>query len=324
MKTFFFEAFDEEREALLAFGCDKLDHDMSWKTIQEYFSDGIPDMPPADIISVRTQSIIPLKWAPHLKAILTRSTGFDHLTRYCAAVQQPPKCGYLPLYCNRSVAEQALTLWMALLRRLPLQMSHFSSFDRDGLTGRETFGKRLLVIGVGHIGAEIVSIGRGLGMEVKGIDPVKKMNDLEYTTFEEGASWADIVAVAMNLNDTNNGYFSAERLAMLKPGALLVNIARGDFTPLAPLADAIESGRLGGAGLDVFEQETAIGPSLRGNAQMDSDSPLARLARHPNVILTPHNAFNTIEAVRRKSEQSVQQLRNFIDTGAFIWPVKVV
>ena len=87
MKTFFFEAFDEEREALLAFGCDKLDHDMSWKTIQEYFADGVPDLPPTDIISVRTQSIIPLKWAPHLKAILTRSTGFDHLVRYSVAVQ---------------------------------------------------------------------------------------------------------------------------------------------------------------------------------------------------------------------------------------------
>ena len=321
MKTFFFEAFDEERNALLEFGCSELEHDMSWKTIQEYFSDGIPDMPPADIISVRTQSIIPPKWAPHLKAILTRSTGFDHLTRYCAAVQQAPKCGYLPLYCNRSVAEQALTLWMALLRRLPLQMSHFNSFDRDGLTGQETFAKKLLVIGVGHIGSEIVAIGRGLGMEVKGIDPVRKMDDLEYTTFEEDAPWADIVAIAMNLNETNNGYFTAERLAMLKQGALLVNIARGDFTPLKPLADAIENGHLGGAGLDVFEQETAIGPSLRSSSSMDSDSPLARLARHPNVILTPHNAFNTIEAVRRKSEQSVQQIRHFIQTGAFIWPV---
>ena len=321
MKIFFFEAFDEEREALLHFGCGEFDHDMSWKTIQEYFSDGIPDEPPADIISVRTQSVIPPKWAPHLKAILTRSTGFDHLVRYCAAVQNPPKCGYLPLYCNRSVAEQALTLWMALLRKLPLQMRHFNTFDRDGLTGRESFAKNLLVIGVGRIGSEIVSIGRGLGMAVKGVDPVKKMDDLDYVSFEEGAPWADIVAVAMNLNDSNNGYFSAERLAMLKPGALLVNIARGDFTPLKPLADAIESGRLGGAGLDVFEQETAIGPNLRGKTSMDDSSPLARLARHPNVILTPHNAFNTIEAVRRKSEQSVQQLRHFLQDDTFIWPV---
>ena len=322
MKTFFFEAFDEERNALLEYGCSELEHDMSWKTIQEYFADGVPDLPPADIISVRTQSIIPLKWAPHLKAILTRSTGFDHLVRYCAAVQQPPKCGYLPLYCNRSVAEQALTLWMALLRKLPLQMRHFSSFDRDGLTGRETFGKRLLVIGVGRIGSEIVAIGRGLGMEVKGVDPVRKMDDLEYVSFEDGAAWADIVAVAMNLNDTNNGYFTAERLAMLKPGALLVNIARGDFTPLEPLAEAIESGHLGGAGLDVFEQETAIGPNLRSSSAIDSELPLARLSRHSNVILTPHNAFNTIEAVRRKSEQSVQQIRNFIAIGSFIWKVE--
>ena len=318
MKVFFYEAFEEEHQALLANGAGALDSGFTWKTIQEY---GSPE-PPAPIISVRTQSAIPPEWAPKLQAILTRSTGYDHLTRYCRATgKNAPLCGYLPLYCNRSVAEQALTLWMALLRRLPEQMEHFSSFARDGLTGREAAAKRLLVIGVGKIGSEIVSIGRGLKMEVRGIDLVHRLPDLEYVSYEEGAPWADIIAVAMNLTDANAGYFSTERLGMLKPGALLVNIARGEFTPLAPLAEAIESGRLGGAGLDVFEQETKVGPNLRNNADLDKSSPLYRLSQAKNVILTPHNAFNTAEAVQRKSQQSVEQLRNLLEKGAFIWPI---
>ena len=125
----------------------------------------------------------------------------------------------------------------------------------------------------------------------------------------------------MNLTDVNAGYFTADRLAMLKPGALLINIARGEFTPLEPLAQAIESGHLGGAGLDVFEQETQVGPNLRNNAELDTRSPLYRLSQAKNVILTPHNAFNTAEAVQRKSQQSVEQLKHFLEKGAFIWPI---
>lgn len=319
MNIFFFEAFEEEHNALLANGADALDCGMTWKTIQEWGG----AEPPAPIISIRTQSAIPLQWAPKLKAILTRSTGFDHLTRYCLACPQTaPQCGYLPLYCNRSVAEQALTLWMALLRRLPEQMAHFQSFQRDGLTGRETFGKKLLVIGVGKIGMEIVSIGRGLGMKVKGIDPIHNLADLDYVDYETGAPWADIVAVAMNLTAENAGYFNARKLSMLSPHALIVNVARGEFTPLAPLADAMEAGKLGGLGLDVFEEETAVGPTLRSQGKLKSDSPLARLLAFPNVILTPHNAFNTAEAVQRKSKQSVEQLSFFLTNNKFIWPIK--
>ena len=129
MDIFFFEAFEEEQAALKKYNDSQFDAGYSWKTIQEYGA----NEPPADIISVRTQSQIPLEWAGKLKAILTRSTGFDHLTAYRQESDaENLKCGYLPLYCNRAVAEQALTLWMALLRKLPRQINHFQSFKRDG------------------------------------------------------------------------------------------------------------------------------------------------------------------------------------------------
>lgn len=319
MNVYFFEAFEEEREALVKFGAEKLDAGFTWKTIQEA---GMEE-PPAPIISVRTQSAIPTAWAGKIKGILTRSTGYDHLVRYRLATGMPElPCGYLPLYCNRTVAEQALTLWMALARKLPVQMRQFRTFYRDGLTGREIAGKRLLVVGVGRIGGEIVSIGRGLGMEVRGVDPVHNISDLEYVNFEEGAPWADIVAVAMKLTPENTGFFTAERLGMMKRGALLVNVARGEFTPLAALAEAVKSGQLGGVGLDVYEAETKLGPQLREHSEEAGGTPLAYLMAADNVILTPHNAFNTFEAVQRKSEQSVYQVEMFLREGHFAWPIE--
>lgn len=319
MNVYFFEAFEEEREALVRFGAEKLDAGFTWKTIQEA---GMTE-PPAPIISVRTQSVIPTAWAGKIKGILTRSTGYDHLVRYRQAVAMPElPCGYLPLYCNRTVAEQALTLWMALARKLPVQTRQFDTFNRDGLTGREIAGKRLLVVGVGRIGSQIVSIGRGLQMDVKGVDPVHNLADLDYVDFAAGAPWADIVAVAMKLTPENTGFFTPERLALMKRGALLVNVARGEFTPLAALAEAVKSGQLGGVGLDVYEAETKLGPQLRGQGGEGEGTPLAYLRQADNVILTPHNAFNTYEAVQRKSEQSVHQVEAFLRDGRFVWPIE--
>ena len=319
MNVYFFEAFEEERAALLKYGAESLDAGFTWKTIQEA---GMTE-PPAPIISVRTQSAIPVDWAPKLKGILTRSTGYDHLSRYrLASGHAELPCGYLPLYCNRTVAEQALLLWMALARKLPVQTRQFKAFNRDGLTGREILGKNLLVIGVGKIGTEIVSIGRGLGMNVKGVDPVHRLDDLEYVSYEDGAPWADIVAVAMKLTPENTGYFTIDRLNCLKQGALLVNVARGEFTPLAAIAEAVKSGRLGGVGLDVYETETKLGPQLREHPENWEGTPLQYLMDADNVILTPHNAFNTKEAVERKSEQSVRQVTEFLKSGKFIWPIE--
>jgi D-lactate dehydrogenase len=106
--------------------------------------------PPARLVSIRTQSQIPLAWAPELDAILSRSTGYDHLAAYAATTEAPLALGFLPLYCHRAVAEQAMLLWMALLRRLPRQIAQFRTFHRDGITGGECAGRTLVVVGRSH------------------------------------------------------------------------------------------------------------------------------------------------------------------------------
>ena len=141
VRVFFFEAFAEEKDALKQYLNPSLQAGYSEKTIQEYGA----EKPPASIISTRTQSHVPLEWAPRLEALLTRSTGYEHLQAYRNRTAQSIRYGYLPLYCNRAVAEQAALLWMSLLRKLPLQIDHMARFNRDGLTGIECSGKHSLL-----------------------------------------------------------------------------------------------------------------------------------------------------------------------------------
>ena len=281
------------------------------------------ETPPAQIISTRTQSVLPEAWAGSVKGLLTRSTGYDHIIAYRARTGLCPAAGYLPLYCHRAVAEQAMLLWTALMRRLPKQQRQFTSFHRDGLTGQECQAKHLLVVGVGHIGSEVCRIGRGLDMDVKGVDIAPRHAEVHYVTIEEGLPWADIIVCAMNLTDLNRDYFNYERFLQTKRGVFFVNVARGELSPSADLLQLLEEEHLAGVALDVYDQESTLAEALRtGEAAQDPQVKAAlALAARDNVILTPHNAFNTSEAVERKAEQSIQQIRHFKETGAFLWPV---
>ena len=320
--VFFYEAFAEEAERLLHYAAEtglRVGH--SPLTIQETGHAA----PPAPVVSLRTQSVLPPAWAPRLRGILSRSTGYDHLHAYRdAAGAACPALGYLPLYCVRAVAEQAMLLWTALLRRLPRQLAEFDRFRRDHLTGRENPGKTLALFGVGHIGYEIWRIATALGLIVRGVDPVRRHADVSYAEPAEALAEADIVVCAMNLTNRNRGYFTRDVLARTRRKPLLVNIARGEFTPAAVLEAALDEGLLSGVALDVYNEESTLAPALR-TGKMDTltsdNQALLRLQQRPDVICTPHNAFNTLEAVERKSEQSLRTLVHFRQAGRFLWPV---
>lgn len=300
MDVFFYEAFAEEVEALRACLPATIRAGFAAATIQETGQ----RQPPARLISIRTQSRVPPGW--DLVGIVSRTTGYDHLT----GLKIP--CGYLPLYCARAVAEQALLLWLALLRKLPQQITQFARFDRDGLTGGECAGRKLLVVGAGHIGSEIVAIGRALGMEVRRVDILPERADI---SIEAGLPWAEIIVCAMNLTADNAGYFDYRRLKQARRGALFINIARGELSPTADLARLLDEGHLGGVALDVYDREAEVAVELRaGRATFP-------LAGRPNVMLTPHNAFNTREALARKAEQTARQVEQFLRSGRMPWPV---
>lgn len=319
--VFFFEAFSEEAQALREQLPAGWTAGFAAETVQE---SGIEDIP-AELISIRTQSILPLSWASRMRALVTRSTGYDHVRRYREQVPSADfQAGSLPLYCHRAVAEQALLLLLALLRRLPQQTRQFERFERSGLSGREMAGLRLLVVGVGNIGSELARLARNCGMQVRGVDLVERWEDIDYCSIDEGLPWAEAVACCMNLTDENRAYFDADRLSRMGRGSILVNVARGELSPLDALADALESGQLGGLGLDVYEDEPGLGVSLRSASRQEGWphwEALQRLRAHPNHICTPHNAFNTRESVQRKAAQTIEQFVHFRQQGRLCWTI---
>jgi D-lactate dehydrogenase len=317
--VYFYEAFQEEADALRSVLPATISAGYTAAAIQETGHSA----PPARLISIRTQSQISLAWAEQLDAILTRSTGYDHLVAYSAAAGAPLALGYLPLYCHRAVAEQVMLMWMALLRQLPRQVTQFRTFHRDGITGRECLGRTLVVVGVGHIGHEVCAIGRSLGMRVLGVDVEERHADVEYIDIASALREADVLVAAMNLNSNNVGYFDSAKWRRVKPGAVFINISRGELSPSTALLAALDAGQLAGVGLDVFDHEALLATSLRAGVpsnDLDVAATLA-LASRDDCILTPHNAFNTAEAVQRKSEHSVQQIAAYRERGEFLWPV---
>jgi len=315
----FYEAFEEEEEALRNCLPANITAAFTNATIQESGN----SEPPASLISIRTQSRIPCRWSPLLRGILSRSSGYDHASAFRIACGTGPAWGYLPEYCSRSVAEQAMLLWTALLRRLPKQINQFSTFCRDGLTGRDCRDRNLLVVGVGHIGYQVCLLGERLDMHVQGVDIIRRHSDLVYVSIEEGLAVADVIVCAMNLTRDNRAYFNEDRLRKARAGAVFVNVARGELSPPEVLLRLLENQHLSGVALDVFEEEPELAHSLRSAKPEDRPSTRAtlRLMKRPDVLLTPHNAFNTVESTARKSEQSARQVRAFLETGSFLWNV---
>jgi len=320
MDVYFYEAFEEEAAHLKQHLPDDVTAEFTAETIQETGH----DQPPARLISTRTQSRVPLGWADRIDGLLTRSTGYDHLLRYAEQVDTAPAMGYLPLYCNRACAEQALMLTLALLRRLPRQIRQFHDFHRDGLTGREAMNKTMLIVGVGQIGHALYQLAGAIGMHPLGVDIDPRHDDVTYVDFNETLPKADVIACTMNLTEHNRGYFNTRVLERVKPGAVFVNISRGELSPSSDLLDALEAGQLSGVGLDVYDHEAELAIALRRGENHVADKQVRaarQLALRDDVIATPHNAFNTIEAVDRKAEHSIRQVVHFLQQGHFLWPV---
>lgn len=311
----FYEVFAEEQEAIRKCWPEHLGARFFEKTIQE---ENHPE-PAARVISIRTQSFIPDHWTDKLDAILSRTTGHDHLSHLKNTSIQ---LGYLPNYCARAVAEHAMLLWTALLKKLPDQIESFQRFNRSGITGRELSGKNLLVIGAGNIGIEIIRLSKALGMNVHGRDIVEKYDDVDYVGDAVDYSLYDIIVCAMNLTDNNRKYFDQVFFNKVKTGCIFINVARGEMSPHDVLYENLQNGKLGGVGLDVFDDEKNLATQLRHKTYLTDETEIVlAMSQFNNVILTPHNAFNTVESTTRKAEQTVRQLLEFIQKKQFIWTV---
>ena len=194
-------------------------------------------------------------------------------------------------YGDTAVAEHAIALMFACARDIARMDREVRSGIWTPQEGVQLLGKILGVIGLGGIGTEVARFGKGLGMQVIAYNRTPRVG-APLVDIDELLERSDVVSLNLTLNEATRGFLSAERIARLKPGVILVNTARGALIDEAALIGALKSRHIRHAGLDVFHVEP-----------LKSDHPLAKL---PNVTLTSHAAFRTLEA-------SMTLLRRAID-----------
>lgn len=289
----------------------------------------IPTETDFDIISVFVDSQITkavLDQFPNLKMIATRSTGFDHIDLdECRA--RGIVVSTVPSYGEVTVAEYAFALLLTLSRKIYEgydRIRETGTFSPQGLKGFDLYGKTLGVVGTGKIGKHVIQIANGFGMKVVAFDlyPDQAVADklgFVYKTLDEVLSESDVVTIHVPYTEDNKHFIAEPQLRQMKKGAYLINTARGPLVKTEDLLKVLKDGHLGGAGLDVLEEEGIIKDEMNflTTASHPGDVDLrAVIANHilidlPNVVITPHNAFNTQEALQRILDTTVENINSF-------------
>ncbi len=261
---------------------------------------------------------------PDLKLIATRSTGYDHID-LAACRERGVAVANVPAYGENTVAEHTFGLILALSRRITeaherVQRGHFGV---EGLKGFDLYGKTLGVIGAGAIGLHVIRIGRALGMrclayDVRPVPLIAEVLGFEYASLDTLLAESDVVSLHAPLVPATRHLIRRETVAQMKDGALLINTARGELVETVALIEALDSGKLRGVALDVFEGEALVAEEnllLRRQAppeQLQSVLETRALLRRENVVLTPHIGFYSEEALGRIMETTIGNIRGFL------------
>lgn len=268
-----------------------------------------------------TADLLPL--LPALRLVATRSTGFDHIDLTAAAQRDILVCN-VPSYGEITVAEYTLALLLALMRRLAptWQRCARGNFSRTGLMGHDLNGKTLGVIGTGRIGKHVVQLAHAFGMRIIAHDPcpnpdLARTYAVTYMELEQLLPQADALTLHAPYQPSTHHLLNEARLRSLKPGAVLVNTSRGGLIDSHALLQLHASGHFGGLALDCFEGEeawlnmsTSQSDSLPGATLIQAIDSF-QLQCSGNVILTPHNAFNTAEALARIASTTIENIAAF-------------
>jgi D-lactate dehydrogenase len=251
-----------------------------------------------------------------VRMIALRCAGFNGVD-LAAAAEHGIVVARVPAYSPYAVAEHAVTLAMALNRRIPQANRRVRdmNFTLDGLVGFDMHGKTVGLIGTGKIGKIAGQIFKGFGTRVIMWDPYPdhawaQEAGLEYVTLSEIGREADIVSLHVPLFPETHHIINDLVLAALKPGVILINVSRGALVDTVALIEALKTGQVGGVGLDVYEEEEGkFFEDLSGEI-MDDDV-LARLLTFPNVIVTAHQAFLTKEALDEIARVTTENIQAF-------------
>lgn len=325
MKIGFFELEGWEENHIKE-GLSKNDLFFSNKKLEEF---SIPERKDFEIISVFVNSRITEKilgFFPNLKLITTRSTGFDHIDLE-SCKKRGIKVAFVPGYGDNTVAEFAFGLILNLTRKIYQsidQIKEAGSFSLNGLQGIDLRGKTLGIIGTGRIGKEAVLIAKGFGMAVLAFDlfPDKKFakqNKIKYVELDELLGNSDIITIHCPYNEKTHHLINKGNISLIKKGAFLINTARGGIVETDALVDALDKGILAGAGLDVLEEEGETKDEVlfleKGHLHEEELKTIIEnhiLMKYPNVLITPHNAFNTKEAFERILKITLETIQSFL------------
>lgn len=282
-----------------------------WEVLtHDQLPDGLPAaLADADALVVRSAVQVDdalMEHAPKLRVVGRAGVGVDNIdadaaTRRGVVVMNTPGANAV------AVAELTIGLMLALARKLPAANStmHAGKWEKKNLQGAELRGKTLGILGLGRVGLEVAKRAKGFGLEIIGSDPfvsaaVARENGIKLVTLDELIAGSDYITLHVGLTPQTAGVINAKSLAAMKKGVRIINCARGELIEDTALIEALKSGQVAGAALDVFVEEPA------------KNSPYAAL---DNVILTPHIAGSTAEAQEAVGIQIARQVRDYLKLG---------
>ena len=257
-----------------------------------------------------------------VKYIALRCAGFNNVDLE-AAKELGLSVVRVPAYSPEAVAEHAIGMMMSLNRRIhrAYQRTRDANFSLEGLTGFTMYGKTAGVIGTGKIGVAMLRILKGFGMRLLAFDPYPSAAALElgveYVDLATLYKESDVISLHCPLTEQSRHLINADTIAQMKDGVYLLNTSRGMLVESEALLDALKNGKIAGAGLDVYEEETEFFFEDRSE-MVKRDTLLSLLVSMPNVVLTSHQAFLTNEALHNIAQVTLENLDAYFQDGTIL------
>jgi len=265
-----------------------------------------------------------LSQLPHLKYVITRSTGYDHIDIAACRDRDVNVCN-VPSYGTHTVAEHTFALILTLTRRMHNSINHARAlnFNHSEICGVDLHGKTIGIVGYGKIGEAVARIAQGFGMKIIAFSrhtPDNADANINFTSdLKELCRNSDVVSLHLPYNKHTHHIINREMIESMKKGSYLINTARGGLIDTEAILWGIDQNILAGVGLDVFEQEEILTEEvniLSRAYQQDSNIKTVLLdhilLEHPKVIVTPHNAFNSREALDNILTTTIKNIQSCV------------
>lgn len=325
MKIAFFETEDWEKSY---FEAKLKGHELTFFP-EALSKDHLPKLKDVEVLCIFINSPVTkemVEHLPNLKLITTRSTGFDHVDRVLKNNKDLVVCN-VPHYGTHTVAEHTFALILSLSRKLYLSFERIKhgEFNHEHLMGFDLYGKTLGIVGMGDIGASVINIAKGFGMNIVVYsrhpdEKIAKKLGITFLNFNELLAASDVVTLHVPYTKETHHMINKKNIKRFKKGSLLINTARGGLVQTEAIVYGLAKGILQGAGIDVLEEENLIDEERQIlSKHFIKDKELKTLYMNhtlmadERVAITPHNAFNSAEALQIILDVTIENILHFAE-----------